>query len=226
MKPKHLLTYPFGWLDQVIEVTLNPAYSELLSLNGEELDALHQTLRTEFRGIWKELKHQSFCTLAEKQHRAVIAHYHEYLKQLYSQALQHLAAYPDGHRLQASCSTVLAAMDELLAQIRKWYGGQLQGPGEAANNEQEASPLGFKVLCRLSVDQIAIILKAADDTRLLSARSFSLVLRTIVPFLSTERLADFSWKSARSSTYKMEDNDKEVAIKALEAMIRQISGYS
>ena len=83
----------------------------------------------------------------------------------------------------------------------------------------------FKVLCRLSVDQIAIILKAADQLNVLVARSFSQVLRSIVPFLSTERFQDVSWKSARSSTYKMEGSDKEVAIKTLEALIRQISDY-
>ncbi|QKJ32843.1 hypothetical protein HQ865_24830 [Mucilaginibacter mali] len=81
------------------------------------------------------------------------------------------------------------------------------------------------MLCRLSVDQIAIILKAADDIKLVVTRSFSQVLKSIVPFLSTERFKNFSWKSARSSSYKMEGSDKAVAIQTLEALIDKIKEY-
>jgi len=51
------------------------------------------------------------------------------------------------------------------------------------------------------------------------------VLKSIVPFLSTERFKDFSWKSARGSTYKMEDSNKTIAIKTPEALISRIRQY-
>jgi hypothetical protein len=225
MKPEHTFTYPFGWLDQVIETTLNPDYSELLSLSSGEIDVLHENIRNESLQVWQDLKRQSFFILPQKQHRALIAHYHQHLKKLHEQAMHCLAAYPEGHRLHASCNTLLATLDDLLLRIGKWYGNLLPRPGAADDDDQGTAPRMFKILCRLSVDQIAVILKAADDTRLLTARSFSLVLRTLVPFLSTERLTDFSWKSARSSTYKIERADKDVAIQALEALIGKIRTY-
>jgi hypothetical protein len=115
-------------------------------------------------------------------------------------------------------------LEELIQQVRIWY-GPLLPDGAHGEKRPEAITPSFKILCRLTVDQVAIVLKAADEVRLLTARSFSLVLRTIVPFLSTERLQDFSWKSARSSTYKMEGSDKEIAIRALEALIEKIRQY-
>ena len=100
MKPEHTFTYPFGWLDQVIETTLNPDYSELLSLSSGEIDVLHENIRNESLQVWQDLKRQSFFILPQKQHRALIAHYHQHLKKLHEQAMHCLAAYPEGHRLQ------------------------------------------------------------------------------------------------------------------------------
>ena len=82
-----------------------------------------------------------------------------------------------------------------------------------------------KLRCRLSVDQLGLILKAADDTRLISSPSLSLVFKAVVPYLSTERKKDLSWDSMRSSTYHPEQSDQETAIAALEKIIRAIRDY-
>jgi hypothetical protein len=85
--------------------------------------------------------------------------------------------------------------------------------------------LPFQVLCTLSVDQLGISLKAADDVKLLLSRSLSLIFKTIVPFLSTDQKKEISWESMRSSSYHPERTDRDVVIALLERMIRVIRAY-
>jgi len=83
----------------------------------------------------------------------------------------------------------------------------------------------FKVLCTLSTDQIGLILRAADESRILIARSLNSVFRAIVPFLSTQKKTDPSWKSMRTKSYEGEQRDKDIAIDALQEMIKRIKEY-
>ena len=82
-----------------------------------------------------------------------------------------------------------------------------------------------KLLCALSVDQLALILKSADDSRIIVSRSLNMVFKTIVPFLSTAHQKDISYDSMRSKSYVAEDRDKKIAIQALEKMIGKIKEY-
>lgn len=97
------------------------------------------------------------------------------------------------------------------------------GPGEDEAASINAKPL--KVLCRLSADQIAIIIRAADESRLLIAKSMTEVFKSIVPHLSTQHKDDLSYDSIRSKSYAAEDRDKEIAIEALEKIIRKVRSY-
>jgi len=83
----------------------------------------------------------------------------------------------------------------------------------------------FKILCFLSVDQIAIILRALDSLRIIQARSMNQVFESIVPYLSTTRKQQISWESMRSKAYNFEENDKKVVIGALESIIAWIREY-
>lgn len=83
----------------------------------------------------------------------------------------------------------------------------------------------FKVMCNLSTDQIAIILRAADDTRLLISKSLNAVFKAIVPYLSTPNKKDVNWQSVRTKSYDSEQRDKQIAITALEEMIKRIRDY-
>lgn len=82
-----------------------------------------------------------------------------------------------------------------------------------------------KVECDLSADQIGIILRAADEARVVKSRSMSLVFQRIVPHLSTAFKRDLSYQSVRSKSYNAEENDKNIAILTLEKMIRKIRSY-
>ncbi len=82
-----------------------------------------------------------------------------------------------------------------------------------------------KVLCILSVDQMAIILRSVDDLKILKARSLNAVFKTIVPYLSTPSRENISYDSMRSKSYAVETRDKEIVIQTLEQMIQKIAEY-
>ncbi|WP_406843501.1 hypothetical protein [Flavobacterium soyae] len=82
-----------------------------------------------------------------------------------------------------------------------------------------------KVECALSTDQMALILRAGDESRILKAKSMSLVFKTIVPFLSTPFKKNLSYHSVRSKSYNAEDRDKEIAIQTLKKIIEKIKSY-
>jgi hypothetical protein len=82
-----------------------------------------------------------------------------------------------------------------------------------------------KIECVLSTDQIGLILRASDESRILKARSMSQVFKTIVPHLSTPQKKELSYESMRSKSYTVEERDKEIAIKTLERIIKHIKDY-
>lgn len=82
-----------------------------------------------------------------------------------------------------------------------------------------------KITCLLSADQIGLILRASDESRILNAKSMSAVFKMIVPHLSTPYKSDLSYHSVRSKSYNAEDKDKEIAIETLEKIIKKIKSY-
>ena len=222
---KNILIYPFGWLDEIIEIRLNPSHANALAIGEEQVHILQQEVPLEVRRVWNSLKSQTFLILTQKRVQAIVMQYNDNLTQLHRQALANMAGYPEGHPLNSLCGAILVHVETLQEQLRDRYGSYLTKAQPVYRQGQHTAEVLYKVMCHLSVDQIAIILKAADDIKLLSASSFSLVLRSITPFLSTERMKTFSWKSARTSTTKVEDHDKHVAIQSLEALIRKIKAY-
>lgn len=82
-----------------------------------------------------------------------------------------------------------------------------------------------KLLCILSVDQMALLLRAADDLKIVTARSLNAVFKTIVPHLSTPYQENISYDSMRSKSYTAETRDKEIVIQTLQQMIKKIKEY-
>lgn len=82
-----------------------------------------------------------------------------------------------------------------------------------------------KVLSILTTDQMGLILRAADELRILVAKSMSEVFKTIVPYLSTPYKENLSFDSMRSKAYAAEERDKKVAIETLELIIKKIREY-
>ena len=213
--------YPFLWLDDLVEITLNPEKNDVEALKPQELAAVRERLTGEFSRISATLKNQAFCLYSSEKVKVVAGHYDQAIRLLRQQTQINLSRYPEKGPLRDTGQLLLGHLNEFYQNVHERY----QTYVSELSADNPGSQALYKVLCRLSVDQIAIILKAADDIKLVTTRSFSQVLKSIVPFLSTERFKDFSWKSARSSTYKMEATDKQVAITVLEKLISKIKEY-
>lgn len=82
-----------------------------------------------------------------------------------------------------------------------------------------------KVLINLSADQISLILRGADEARIFAAKSMSQIFKTIIPHLSTPNRTNLSYDAMRGKSYVAEERDKEIAIEALEKIIRKIRDY-
>ncbi|PLK44960.1 hypothetical protein [Emticicia sp. TH156] len=99
-------------------------------------------------------------------------------------------------------------------------------PSTAIGGLQDTLPkVKQKVLCNLSSDQLALILRAADEAKILVAHSMSEVFKTIVPHLSTPHKEELSYNAMRVRTYNVEDRDKEIAIAMLETIIKKIKTF-
>ena len=82
-----------------------------------------------------------------------------------------------------------------------------------------------KIECDLSIDQMALILRATDEARVIRARSMNHFFKMIIPHLSTPFKRDLSYQSVRSKSYSPEERDKEIAVKILEKIITKIQSY-
>lgn len=113
---------------------------------------------------------------------------------------------------------------DYLKQRMKLSGeGNTVGPIQQTKEKDEL--IQNKIECILSSDQIALILRASDESRILRAKSMSQVFKTIVPYLSTPFKKDLSYQSVRSKSYNAEERDKEIAIEILEKIINKIQSY-
>lgn len=101
------------------------------------------------------------------------------------------------------------------------FKNKVAGVKEKTPVENEKS----KVLCILSTDQTGLILRAADELKILIAKSMNEVFKTIVPHLSTPYKENLSYDSMRSKSYAAEERDKEIAIETLEKLIEKIKSY-
>jgi hypothetical protein len=105
---------------------------------------------------------------------------------------------------------------------------ELEGAGNmfSKRNINSSSQISEnKIQCTLSSDQMGLILRATDETRVLKAKSMSLIFKTIVPYLSTPFKRNLSYQSVRSKSYNPEEKDKEFVIKTLEKIIKHIKEY-
>lgn len=82
-----------------------------------------------------------------------------------------------------------------------------------------------KLLWTLSVDQMAIILRAAGELKIINVRSLNHLFKTIAPYLSTPYQENISYSSMRSKAYTAETRDKEIVIELLQKMIGVIREY-
>lgn len=114
-------------------------------------------------------------------------------------------------------------IDYLKKEIK--YSSDLQKGTTSAQSDSIATQVENKIECILSTDQMGLILRATDESRVLKAKSMSQVFKSIVPHLSTPFKKDLSYQSVRSKSYNAEERDKEIAIQTLEKIIKKIKTY-
>lgn len=123
--------------------------------------------------------------------------------------------------------------------LQKWFGSEIlykeekiklegttaQEPGAKSPPKEAKAKEEPKVLCDLSSDQIGLVIRAADELRILVAKSMTAVFRAIVPYLSSPHRESLSYDGMRSKSYVPEEIDKQKAIEALERIIKKIKDY-
>jgi hypothetical protein len=119
---------------------------------------------------------------------------------------------------------------DLKAILGEWFAHEisyLERVQLSNSTEPQAAPPGKqqKLVCSLSVDQMALVLRAADDLKIVIARSMNAVFKIVTPYLATQQKDTISYDSMRSKSYAAESKDKRVAIDALEKMISKIREY-
>lgn len=146
-------------------------------------------------------------------------HYKEFRQMQYH---QRMILYPQHQSLKAILSEWF---EQEIAYIEKTIHLSDHPVKELKKSNVGQFKIADKILVKLSTDQIALILRAADESRLLEARSMSEVFKKIVPFLSTPNKEELSYDSVRSKSYVAEDRDKQTAVAALEKVIAKIKSY-
>jgi len=82
-----------------------------------------------------------------------------------------------------------------------------------------------KIKWSLSADQIALMIRAADDVRMFAGKSMNAAFKKLVPHFSSLQKDVLSPSAVRSRSYNAEDTDKEIVINLLQKMISRIKGY-
>ncbi|WP_144214088.1 hypothetical protein [Flavobacterium anhuiense] len=122
------------------------------------------------------------------------------------------------------------SMENIKPVLDNWFKNEIaywEKKKELGNSvrTRKSKSIEEKVECDLSADQLGLILRAADESRLIKARSMNLVFQSIIPHLSTAFKKELSYQSVRSKSYNAEEKDKETAIAGLEKMIKKIRSY-
>lgn len=225
-----LRTYSLEWLDSLISVTLNPERPYLDNLQPEDIVRLTEKIPEECTQIQSELNNHIFSINKEGQVQHMVKKYHNAIIAL----RETLAAYKERSvlskaELYGMQTQLQTSLDSLLLFVEKRYGYYIDPlkHNPPLQKVQAGSEIKFtsKIMCSLSADQIALILRGADEAQVFKARSLNAVFKAIIPYLSTEHKETLSADAVRSKAYNPEEADREAAISALEAIIRKIKSY-
>ena len=229
-------TYSLEWLDSLVSVTLNPEKPYRSRLTVADIESLTEQLPAEALQVRSELIDKVFALNKDSQVQHLIRKYHEALVSLQGlmAEYQNNAAF-DAEQLNGLDKIIAACLDDLLAFIEKRFGyyislefknpDTITGANIKHAQKDNQPDHKLKILCNLSGDQIALLLRGADEAKIIKARSMNAVFKAIVPFLSTEHKESLSADSIRSKAYNPEEADREAAITALQAIIRKIQSY-
>ncbi|GIQ57869.1 hypothetical protein Flavo103_10050 [Flavobacterium collinsii] len=223
-------TYLLEWMDLTVTSTLNPNKTDLSVITPIQCKAIIKKATEQTFLIQSQFTVKVFSLTKEKQIKILVGNYYSSLLFLLDKITE-ISNSNDRHRehLKKVTTTLISCLDELITFVELRFANYLNKPFPIIEKKiYESSAVdssSSKVLCKLSTDQTALILRASDELKILISKSMNHLFKTIVPYLSTESKVDLSYNAMRSKAYTAEERDKEIAIETLERMIKQIKEY-
>ncbi len=217
------------WLDSLITGSLNPEKNDLNGLSDEDIYCIATRVKEEKERLLVNLKKQLFSLRKKKHAVFLVNQLHSSFIVLMNQVLKHQKDQKLNRQSFGELySALISVFQESLSFIELHFIAYLKTDQSIHKKETEIIPeknASQKLLCDLSVDQMALLLRSAEDLKIITARSINSLFKTIVPHLSTPNQDNISPDSMRSKSYVAETRDKEIAIQALEKMIKRIKEY-
>jgi hypothetical protein len=222
LKPAN--TYPFAWLDELVEITLNPAFIQLKAIAPKHLEEICGQLPSEVREIEYSLKAQTFGLNNKADIQTVVEQYYFAALELHRQAADNLKAYAHNMALVKTGKIIILALEELKRRIALRY--KMYLPEQLTGCADPSLPaMIFKLLIKLSGDQISIVARAAFQAGLIPAKSLRAVFRLLAPHISTDRKTELSPESMRSNSGRAESPDLDIVLGHLHKVTTIIQGY-
>lgn len=230
---KIVRTYSLEWLDSLISVTLNPEKPYRQKLQASDIASLLEKVPVEALQVQSELTCQVFALNKDSQVRHLVGKYLGALTNLRNALLSYQEKTSAEEQFMGLHQRILECLAELLLFVEKRFAAYSVPPAQKvfiegqppASSRQTVNRDRQKVLCTLSADQIALILRAADESQVLKARSMNAVFKLIIPFLSTPHRESLSAAAVRSKAYNPEEADRDAAVEALHRIVKKIQGY-
>ncbi len=118
-------------------------------------------------------------------------------------------------------------LKDLETILEKWFLTQLDLINQQSSNlvKSQSTKKNPKIFCSLNIDQISLFFRAADECRVIEAKSLSAVFHAIIPYLSSINKENISPDSVRNKSYQAEEKDKIYITQLLNKMIAKINGY-
>jgi hypothetical protein len=220
--------YILRWFDILISDTLSPNRIELATVSKAQVALLRQIASTEKRQIADEINAIIFHSKKEETIRLLARNYYTILNILLNTCAHYEQSPPFNENtnlrgLLLETKTHIQEILSLIVERLSIYLPMGQFPESTGNPIQGiAIP---KLLFNLSVDQIAIITRAAFDTKVLKSKSLNELFRCIASHISTNQRTDVSYKSMRSKSYSIESIDKEVVLNVLQDIAEAVRSY-
>lgn len=223
-------TYLLEWLDSVITETLNAKKNDIHEITGIQSKVIIETAMDETQHIQSQLTIQVFSLTNEKHIKVLVGNYYLSLLFLSSKLIEtNNSNDMQGVNLKEVTAVLISCLGELINFVENRFSNYLNNTsqinGKNVTGTSVIENISSKVLCKLSTDQTALILRASNELKILMSKSMNHLFKTIVPFLSTPNKADLSYDAMRSKAYTAEERDKEIAIETLERMIKRIREY-
>jgi hypothetical protein len=128
----------------------------------------------------------------------------------------------------------VAGGEDIKKVLGKWFSHELHylqarlsfESGMASEGQQFPGLKHYaKTKLALTVDQMALIVRAFVDSGIMPGQSVSQVFKLVSPYVSSLGRKDISWDSMRRKAYSSEDKDRKVVLDILQKLILSVNQY-